>query len=467
MSTASLDSLTPREREILALIAKGDSLPEIAQQLHRSLKTIESHRLSLGRKLRASNRVELARIAIAAGLAPVRLSMVDPAEAQAGLAKLELGWLQVINEAVQNTTATDFIERFCQAASQLPGVEIAAICTPDPHRPEGRDPYHRYAIAVSERGHANAPMRYHAINTPCQTIIEEGQCCFSQGITSAYPNDAWLNELSAESYVGIQLTGENDKVVGGVGLIGRTPLENVDAYRRVLEFFAPHVARALAASLELEMLRSQCDQLEAERVDKDHALISASVDTESTPTALALAQMMRRLHPLAGAQFLRGVVDALCETFGMRCAGICALDQPHASHQLSSVTFRLDDQQADPICYNSKNTPCELVLRDGYLSLIDGAADAYPSDQFLVKNQIQGFAGIRLPSPTGEVAGILWVVDAKPLGDPDTIKHVLRHFATRIGAELCNFIRYESLLEEREWLEGELKRKGPESMQKA
>jgi PAS domain S-box-containing protein len=63
--------LTAREREVLALIAEGLTVPEIARRLHRSRKTIETHRLSLGRKLGVDNRVKLARLAIQAGVAPL------------------------------------------------------------------------------------------------------------------------------------------------------------------------------------------------------------------------------------------------------------------------------------------------------------------------------------------------------------------------------------------------------------
>lgn len=64
-----IGTLTPREREVLALIGQGLSTADIAKKLHRSVKTVEWHRVSLGNKLAASNRVELARIAIRAGLA--------------------------------------------------------------------------------------------------------------------------------------------------------------------------------------------------------------------------------------------------------------------------------------------------------------------------------------------------------------------------------------------------------------
>ncbi|MBN4052708.1 helix-turn-helix transcriptional regulator [Roseiflexus sp. AH-315-K22] len=63
-----LASLTQRETEVLEMIGRGFSTAKIAETLNRSTKTIEWHRASIGNKLNASNRVELARIAISAGL---------------------------------------------------------------------------------------------------------------------------------------------------------------------------------------------------------------------------------------------------------------------------------------------------------------------------------------------------------------------------------------------------------------
>lgn len=66
-----LDRLTDRELDVLRLIAQGHSTTRIAKELHRSVKTVEWHRVSLGDKLGVTNRVELARIAIRAGLVSV------------------------------------------------------------------------------------------------------------------------------------------------------------------------------------------------------------------------------------------------------------------------------------------------------------------------------------------------------------------------------------------------------------
>jgi DNA-binding CsgD family transcriptional regulator len=66
--SGALATLTARELEILKLIGVGLSTADIAKKLGRSVKTVEWHRVSLGDKLGVTNRVELARIAIAAGL---------------------------------------------------------------------------------------------------------------------------------------------------------------------------------------------------------------------------------------------------------------------------------------------------------------------------------------------------------------------------------------------------------------
>jgi DNA-binding NarL/FixJ family response regulator len=56
-----LDELTPREREVLQLIARGYRYKEIAARLHLSVKTVEAHVSSVLRKLQLSSRHELTR----------------------------------------------------------------------------------------------------------------------------------------------------------------------------------------------------------------------------------------------------------------------------------------------------------------------------------------------------------------------------------------------------------------------
>ncbi|MGH9564671.1 MAG: response regulator, partial [Candidatus Angelobacter sp.] len=59
-----ISTLTPREREILKLLAEGNSVKEIAVILGLSVKTVEAHKFNLMRKLDIHNKAQLVTYAI-------------------------------------------------------------------------------------------------------------------------------------------------------------------------------------------------------------------------------------------------------------------------------------------------------------------------------------------------------------------------------------------------------------------
>jgi DNA-binding NarL/FixJ family response regulator len=62
------DAVTPREREILKLVAEGYKSREIAAELFISLKTVEKHRSNLMKKLNLHTVADLTALAIQKGL---------------------------------------------------------------------------------------------------------------------------------------------------------------------------------------------------------------------------------------------------------------------------------------------------------------------------------------------------------------------------------------------------------------
>ncbi|MGH9088495.1 MAG: response regulator [Acidimicrobiales bacterium] len=65
--TAGLDQVTQREREVLCLVARGRSNPEIADELHMSAATAKTHVSRLLAKLGARDRAQLVMIAYESG----------------------------------------------------------------------------------------------------------------------------------------------------------------------------------------------------------------------------------------------------------------------------------------------------------------------------------------------------------------------------------------------------------------
>jgi len=61
VSDPELDQLSPREREVMRLIARGYTYKELARRLDLSVKTVETHVSAVLRKLQLSSRHELTR----------------------------------------------------------------------------------------------------------------------------------------------------------------------------------------------------------------------------------------------------------------------------------------------------------------------------------------------------------------------------------------------------------------------
>jgi DNA-binding NarL/FixJ family response regulator len=62
------ESLTPRQREVLRLLAEGRRVKEIAAQLGLSVRTVETHKYEIMHLLEMDNVVDLVRFAIRQGI---------------------------------------------------------------------------------------------------------------------------------------------------------------------------------------------------------------------------------------------------------------------------------------------------------------------------------------------------------------------------------------------------------------
>jgi DNA-binding NarL/FixJ family response regulator len=73
ITDARYEALTPREQQVMRLLAEGISTKEIAEKLFISPKTVENHRASILSKLNLHSTMELVRYAVRLGLIDVDL----------------------------------------------------------------------------------------------------------------------------------------------------------------------------------------------------------------------------------------------------------------------------------------------------------------------------------------------------------------------------------------------------------
>lgn len=68
LETSAFSNLGAREREVLQLVAEGKTSAEAARLMHISIKTVETHRRNIARKLHLRGTAELTKYAVREGL---------------------------------------------------------------------------------------------------------------------------------------------------------------------------------------------------------------------------------------------------------------------------------------------------------------------------------------------------------------------------------------------------------------
>ncbi|HEY7269949.1 MAG TPA: PAS domain-containing protein [Dehalococcoidia bacterium] len=106
-------------------------------------------------------------------------------------------------------------------------------------------------------GQAAPTLQYSLTGTPCKEVVNRGTAVFASGVRDLFPDDPWLQDLSAETYAGVLLhSGSGDPI----GMIGLAHSGRIDAAlaMTVLRGVGPRVGAELERrQLENALRRSE------------------------------------------------------------------------------------------------------------------------------------------------------------------------------------------------------------------
>jgi diguanylate cyclase (GGDEF)-like protein/PAS domain S-box-containing protein len=108
-------------------------------------------------------------------------------------------------------------------------------------------------VAIYTDGHFEDNVRYTLHDTPCGSLVGKVICCFTENVCHLFPNDLVLQEMNAESYIGITLWDFNGQPNGLIALISRKPLANPQLAESLLKLVA------IRAAGELERQRAETE----------------------------------------------------------------------------------------------------------------------------------------------------------------------------------------------------------------
>jgi len=245
-----LSILTKREREVLSMIGEGHSLPEIARRLYRSLKTIESHRLSLGRKLQVNNRVELARIAIQEGLSPLpgvevqaqRMSQ----DVREQVVQHDHAWeaLQAIESSISPADGQKAFDLLVESMCQHLAVDVALVleCC--------HDSMESWIVSQCSRiGDVTREMI--DLKQPPLSDVYQERYVEIDDLPEVYLSQPLLSGKGLKSFYGVRLDNEFGKTIGMLILLGREPLDPQFKPEMVIQACATRAAAEMQHYIQL------------------------------------------------------------------------------------------------------------------------------------------------------------------------------------------------------------------------
>ncbi len=166
-------------------------------------------------------------------------------------------------------TGEDFFDSLARYLSQTLNMEYVCI-----DRLEG-DGLTAQTVSIYNEGRFETNVLYALKDTPCGEVVDRNVCYYRRGVQQLFPNDAALQDLNAESYVGTTLIDSKGKAIGLIAIIGQQPLHEEGRGKELLKLVAPRAAGELErreAESEIRHLNETLEHRIADRTSQYEAL---------------------------------------------------------------------------------------------------------------------------------------------------------------------------------------------------
>ncbi len=160
----------------------------------------------------------------------------------------------------------------------------------------------------------------------------------------------------------------------------------------------------------------------------------ANVRRERNRIERTLNEIVDAVSPVAGDAFFRALVQAIVRTLRVSYAFIGEIQRDRDT--VRTIALCRDGRLIENIEYRLTGTPCEKLLSGDMCICHDGLQETFPRDHKIKHMGVQSYIGLPLIRSTGEVVGVMAVLDTKPLNDDRLFESVLRFTAARASAEL-------------------------------
>ncbi len=333
--------------------------------------------------------------------------------------------LRLIAEGTAAATGEEFFRSLARCAAQALGARYAFVA-------ETLSEMESQSLAFWDGSDFGAGFTYRFPGTPCQRVAAGHICVTSSGLSAKFPEDLWLQQIGAESYVGVPLRNAQGRTLGHLAVLHQEPMEPSGEDITALQIFA---ARGCA-----ELERKQAH----EKLSKAHEdLRRLNLETA------ALLKVNRAIgHHLNRDVLFGALADCLQTVVPTDRFGIVL---PCEGHRLQGYMLTQRDVLSETLqskVFPSEGTATEWVLQN-HEWIVAAARDAI-DDRFPATAQVMQEAGMQslceLPLLSGlRILGSLIFMSSTEAAYGHLQRSFLEQVASAVAVALDDCLAHEEV----------------------
>ncbi len=333
--------------------------------------------------------------------------------------------LHIIAEGTAAAIGEEFFRSLARCAAQALGARYAFVA-------ETLSELESQSLAFWEGSDFGAGFTYRFPGTPCQRVAAGHVCATTSGLAAKFPDDLWLAQIGAESYVGVPMRNAAGRTLGHLAVLHTEPMEPTAEDIATLKIFA---ARGCA-----ELERKQAD----EKLRQAHAdLRRVNVETQ------ALLEINRAIgHHLHRDVLFGALADCLHAAVPTECFGI-VLPAEGAQLQAHILTRREAQTEGAPVTMMRRNgAAADWVMknREWYVSSAREEVRRRFSATWEIMDRERMESVCVLPLIAGErVRGALFFMAAAAGAYGDLQQSFLEQVASAVAVALDDCLVHEEM----------------------
>jgi PAS domain S-box-containing protein len=333
--------------------------------------------------------------------------------------------LRTLAEGTATATGDEFFRSLARNTAQALGAKYAFVA-------ETLSEMESQSLAFWEGADFGEGFTYRFPGTPCQRVAAGHVCYTHSGLQQKFPGDLWLQQIGAESYVGVPMRTAQGRTIGHLAVLHTEPMEPTEEDLVTLKIFA---ARGCA-----ELQRKQSDD-KLQKAHSDLQLLNVELSTLLNINRAIGHHLRRDVLFGALADCLQSAV--LADRFGV------LLPTSGKDLQAYILTKRhIRSEGLQPTVYPAEGTVTDWVMknREWYIAASrDTLRASFPiSFQMMEEEGMESLCALPLISGD-EVLGVLFFMAAQKDAYESLQRPFLEQVASSVAVALDDCLVHEEV----------------------